>query len=80
MILRQKILNEGVGEGEFTDEKIIQSSHTTCFDSCLGYQSSGMFRIIITICELFMNNMEVERDDQHKYRNRPHQSLSQILN
>jgi hypothetical protein len=33
--------------GEFTDEKIIQSDHTTCFDSSLGYQSSGMFRIIL---------------------------------
>jgi hypothetical protein len=34
--------------GEFTDEKIIQSNHTTCFDCGLGSQSSGMLRIIIT--------------------------------
>jgi hypothetical protein len=37
---------EGEDEGEFTDEKIIQSNHTTCFDRCLDSQSSGMLRII----------------------------------
>ena len=28
--------------------RMIQSNHTTCLDSCLGYQSSGMLRTIIT--------------------------------
>jgi hypothetical protein len=30
-------------------KRTIQSIHTACFDSCLDYLPSGMFRIIITM-------------------------------
>ncbi len=59
--VRVRVLSQATweGEGEFTDEKIIQSNHTTCFDSCLGYQSSGMLRTITTTYELVVSIMGV---------------------
>ena len=50
---RQRNVLEGEGEGEFTNLKIIQSSHTTCFDSCftkLDIRENFWNTLIIRLC------------------------------